>query len=125
MSKVITFKMLEEEQFNKIHISPGTLISGKIVDINGDYAIIDAGLKSECRVPVKQFISDQGENNANIGDEYEFLLETIDEIDITILVSHSSDLIRAVCDRGIYLKDGRVEYDGEVNSALEFYSKYS
>ena len=79
MSKVITFQMLEEEQFNKIHISPGTLISGKIVDINGDYAIIDAGLKSECRVPVKQFISDEGENNANIGDEYEFLLETIDD----------------------------------------------
>ncbi len=87
MTKVITFKMLEEEQFNKIKISPGTLITGKMVDINGDYAIIDAGLKSECRVPVKEFISDEGENNATIGDEYEFLLETIDNGDGATIMS--------------------------------------
>lgn len=79
MSEILTFKMLENEQFEKLQLKPGTLISGRIIDFDNEYAVVDAGLKSECRIPSKQFIDDEGNNNANIGDEYEFFLETIDD----------------------------------------------
>ncbi len=43
---------------------------------------------------------------------------------ITVLfVSHSADGVRDFCNRAVYLKNGAVMYDGEIEKALELYSK--
>ena len=42
---------------------------------------------------------------------------------VTVLfVSHSIESLRETCDRGIYLKDGSVALDGEINQVLATYS---
>lgn len=38
-----------------------------------------------------------------------------------LFVSHSEDLIRSFCNRVIYLKDGFVQYDGEVEGGIAMY----
>ncbi|HRT82270.1 MAG TPA: ABC transporter ATP-binding protein, partial [Oscillospiraceae bacterium] len=54
-------------------------------------------------------------------------LDRINEIlqgDKTILcVSHQMDLIRELCDRVIVLDRGKIVYDGDTESAIEFYGK--
>lgn len=42
---------------------------------------------------------------------------------VTVLfVSHSADALKTTCSRAIYLKEGRVEFDGSVDDALERYN---
>lgn len=42
---------------------------------------------------------------------------------VTVLfVSHSPDALKTTCSRAIYLKDGRVEFDGSVEEALDRYN---
>lgn len=44
--------------------------------------------------------------------------------DVTmILVSHSADQVKSFCDRVLYLKDGKLEFDGNVDDGLELYGK--
>lgn len=43
---------------------------------------------------------------------------------VTVLfVSHSVDALTTTCNRAIYLKEGKVEFDGSVVDALELYNK--
>jgi len=37
------------------------------------------------------------------------------------LASHSEELVRRFCSRGIVFRDGKVIYDGEVDDAIRFY----
>ena len=38
-----------------------------------------------------------------------------------ILASHSEELLRQFCTRGIVFSNGRIVFDGELNNALEYY----
>ena len=40
-----------------------------------------------------------------------------------VLVSHSLETVKNFCQRVIYLKDGRIEYDGDVNEGIKKYIK--
>ena len=40
---------------------------------------------------------------------------------IMVLASHSDDLVRRVCNRGLVLERGRIVYDGAIKPALEHY----
>ena len=54
-------------------------------------------------------------------------LEKIHELigaDTTVIyVSHSMQSVKDICERAIYLKKGKVAFDGNVNEALEVYEK--
>jgi len=39
----------------------------------------------------------------------------------TIFVSHSLETVKQFCSRVIYLKEGRVEFDGEVEEGIKRY----
>ncbi len=41
----------------------------------------------------------------------------------TIFVSHSLETVKQFCNRVIYLKEGKVEFDGEVNEGINLYIK--
>ena len=50
------------------------------------------------------------------------LLEELKNSDKTIvIVSHSLDSIRKLCNRAIWIKDGHVKMDGEANSVIDKY----
>ena len=51
-------------------------------------------------------------------------LEELKNSDKTIvIVSHSLESIKKICTRGIWIKDGKVEYDGNIKKAVEEYLK--
>jgi len=70
------FEKLLEESFLSGMPSEGSVVKGKVVAIENDYAIIDVGLKTEGRVPLREFES-AGEE-INVGDEVEVYLERIE-----------------------------------------------
>ena len=40
-----------------------------------------------------------------------------------VILSHSLESIKKICTRGIWIKDGKVEYDGNIKKAVEEYLK--
>ena len=72
------FAEMLEESFGASDRLEGTVISGAVVSIENDVAVIDVGLKSEGRVPLKEF-ADRGANaELKIGDTVEVFLERME-----------------------------------------------
>ncbi|MBT5860119.1 MAG: 30S ribosomal protein S1 [Alphaproteobacteria bacterium] len=72
------FAEMLEESFGATDRLEGTVISGAVVAIENDVAVIDVGLKSEGRVPMKEF-SDRGSAaELKIGDTVEVFLERME-----------------------------------------------
>ncbi len=70
------FEKLLEESYLAGMPSEGSVVKGKVVAIENDYAIIDVGLKTEGRVPLREF-ENAGEE-IKVGDEVEVYLERIE-----------------------------------------------
>ena len=51
------FAQLLEEAYRDNDGLEGTVVSGKIVAIENDLAVVDVGLKSEGRIPIKEFLN--------------------------------------------------------------------
>jgi len=66
----------------------GKVIKGVIVDIRSDSVIIDVGLKSEGKVPVKEFTSHGKEAELNKFDEVDVYVEKMEDKDGMIVLSH-------------------------------------
>ena len=57
----------------------GTVIQGKIVGIEKDFAIVDVGLKTEGRIQLKEFgVNDAGKPIVGVGDTVEVFLERVE-----------------------------------------------
>ena len=74
-----TFAELLEESLNSSEMKPGAVIEAEVVDINGDYVIVNAGLKSESEIPASQFRDSEGAVQVNIGDRGEVASETVED----------------------------------------------
>ena len=57
----------------------GSVVRGFVVSLEGDAAIIDVGLKSEGRVPLKELAGPGQEPNVNVGDEIEVYVERMED----------------------------------------------
>ncbi|MCD6569457.1 MAG: 30S ribosomal protein S1 [Deltaproteobacteria bacterium] len=58
-------------------ISPGSIITGTVIQIGADYIMIDIGRKIEGQAPIHEFIDDGGDINIDIGDQVDVLVESI------------------------------------------------
>jgi small subunit ribosomal protein S1 len=65
-------------------LTPGKLIKGKIVGVNGDDFVIDIGLKSEGLIPREEF---DDPAQVKIGDTFDVLLESLEGEDGNVQVS--------------------------------------
>jgi len=74
-----SFAELLEESLNSSEMKPGAVIEAEVVDINGDYVIVNAGLKSESEIPASQFRDSEGAVQVNIGDRVEVAIETVED----------------------------------------------
>ena len=54
------FAALLEESMSKINLSEGTVIKGKVTAVENDFVIVDVGLKTEGRIPTREFKSASG-----------------------------------------------------------------
>src|SRR4029453_10036365 len=72
------FAALLEESFRKAEVQEGSVVKGTIVAIEKDVAVIDIGLKTEGRVPLKEFTGPNREAAPKLGDEVEVYLERVE-----------------------------------------------
>jgi small subunit ribosomal protein S1 len=72
------FAALLEESYGEGEAIEGSVIKGRVVGIEKDVAVIDLGLKTEGRVPLKEFHGAGREGSVQIGDEVEVYLERIE-----------------------------------------------
>jgi small subunit ribosomal protein S1 len=72
------FAAMLEASFDKQSPAEGSVIKGKIVAIENDYAVVDVGLKTEGRVALKEFSMPGVPANIQIGDEVEVYLERVE-----------------------------------------------
>ncbi|EKE09646.1 MAG: hypothetical protein ACD_16C00130G0051 [uncultured bacterium] len=73
------FAILLEESFGKESSLEGRVINGKVIGIEKDVVIIDVGLKSEGRVPLKEFSVAGADPNLKVGDVVEVYLERLED----------------------------------------------
>jgi small subunit ribosomal protein S1 len=72
------FAALLEESLSDTALAEGSVIKGKVIAIEKDLAVIDVGLKTEGRVPLKEFSLPGQENKITVGDEVEVYLERVE-----------------------------------------------
>lgn len=72
------FAKLLEESYGEHDLQEGSVVKGKVVAIEKDIAVIDIGLKTEGRVPVREFSGHGRESTMKVGDEVEVYLERVE-----------------------------------------------
>ena len=73
------FEQLLEENLNTVVMKPGSLVTGIVIDILDNHAVVHVGLKSESAVPISEFYNDSGELDLEIGDEVQLTLEAVED----------------------------------------------
>jgi small subunit ribosomal protein S1 len=73
------FAALLDESFGGRDFMEGTVVKGKVVAIEKDFAIIDVGLKTEGRILTREFgVGEDGKPTIKVGDEVEVFLERVE-----------------------------------------------
>src|ERR1700676_3925854 len=73
------FAALLDESLGRRDFQEGTVVKGIVAAIEKDFAIIDVGLKTEGRIPVKEFgVDDDGKATLKVGDTVEVFLERVE-----------------------------------------------
>ena len=74
-----SFAEIFEESLGTIEMAPGSIITGTVVDIDNEWVVVHAGLKSEGIIPKNQFLSETGEFTLAIGDQIKVAMEVVDD----------------------------------------------
>ena len=74
-----SFADLFEESLNTIEMAPGSIVTGTVVDIDDDWVVVHAGLKSEGVIPKNQFLNEEGVCTLSIGDQVKVAMEVVDD----------------------------------------------
>ena len=72
------FATLLEESFGNGELTEGSVIKGTVLSIDGDNVLIDVGLKSEGRVPLKEFGVPGQASEIGVGDLVDVYLERME-----------------------------------------------
>jgi small subunit ribosomal protein S1 len=81
------FAALLEQTLGRNSGFEGSVVTGRVVRLTDDYIIVDVGLKSEGRVPVKEFAPPGGKPEVKPGDLVELFVERYEDRDGTIVLS--------------------------------------
>ena len=74
-----SFADLFEESLNTIEMAHGSIVTGTVVDIDDDWVVVHAGLKSEGVIPKNQFLNEEGVCTLNVGDQVKVAMEVVDD----------------------------------------------
>ncbi|WP_299321323.1 30S ribosomal protein S1 [Parasphingopyxis sp.] len=89
----------------------GRVVKGTVTGIENDLAVIDVGLKSEGRVPLREFASPGQKAELNVGDEVEVYVDRVENANGEAMLSRDRARREAAWDRleAEYDKEARVE----------------
>jgi len=74
-----SFAELFEESVANLNLKPGAMIMGTVIDVNDDFVVVNAGLKSEGTIPKEQFFDANGDLEIAIGDQVEVALDAVED----------------------------------------------
>jgi small subunit ribosomal protein S1 len=74
-----SFAALLEESLQSRDSFEGTVVQGRVVGIDNDFAMIDVGLKSEGRIALKEFAGPSGVSEIKVGDAVEVFIERLED----------------------------------------------
>ncbi|KTD00772.1 30S ribosomal protein S1 [Fluoribacter gormanii] len=74
-----SFKELFEQSIAGAQFYPGAIINAKVIGIDSDYVILNAGLKSEGIVPKEEFYDKDGALEVSLGDTVEVALDSVED----------------------------------------------
>ena len=74
-----SFADLFEESLQTIEMAPGSIVTGTVGDIDDDWVVVHAGLKSEGVIPKNQFLNEEGVCTLSIGDQVKVAMEVVDD----------------------------------------------
>jgi small subunit ribosomal protein S1 len=72
------FTALLNETLSSEHSYEGSVVRGKVVAVDKENALIDVGLKTEGRVPLREFATGGKSADLKVGDEVEVFLERVE-----------------------------------------------
>ena len=81
------FAALLEESFEKNSSLQHTVVKGTVVSVESDFALIDVGLKSEGRVPLKEFAPPGAPAELTVGDKVEVYVERYEDFNGEVVLS--------------------------------------
>ena len=81
------FEALLSESLGDDEGFEGRVLRGVVITVDNDFAIVDVGLKSEGRVPVKEFISPGSDATLKPGDEVDVYVERYEDRDGLVRLS--------------------------------------
>ena len=86
-TSVEDFAALLEESLGAGQLIEGSVIKGTVLSVDGDNVLIDVGLKSEGRVPLKEFGAPGQAPEIDVGDVVDVYLEPAHVFKLTNKVS--------------------------------------
>ena len=81
------FAALLDETFGESGAFEGSVVKGIVVEIDGDFAVIDVGLKSEGRIPLKEFGIPGRPADIKAGDDVEVFIERYEDKNGEVMLS--------------------------------------
>lgn len=81
------FEALFNETFGEEALFEGQVITGTIIGVENDFAMVDVGLKSEGRIPMKEFGYGEEAKNLKSGDTVDVFVERYENKDGTVVLS--------------------------------------
>ena len=82
-----SFEALLNESLGADNNLEGTVLTGTVVGIENDLAVVDVGLKSEGRIPLKEFASPDQPIELKVGDNVEVYLERMEDKNGEVMLS--------------------------------------
>ena len=81
------FSELLEKSLSGFKYREGQIIKGTVLSVTNDTVVVDVGLKSEGRIPLKEFHSPGEEHGVKIGEKYDVYLEKLENKEGEALLS--------------------------------------
>ncbi|MGD2272548.1 MAG: 30S ribosomal protein S1 [Desulfobacterales bacterium] len=76
---------LYEESFKKF--AEGEVVKGKIISVDKDHVLVDIGYKSEGQIRIQEFLDEDGNIKAKVGDRVEVMVEWWDDEEERVILS--------------------------------------
>ena len=75
------FSAMLEETFSEGELSEGSVVKGTVIGVDGDSVVVDVGLKSEGRIPLREFGlgDDDNDTSVTVGDIVDIYLERMED----------------------------------------------
>ena len=93
------FEKLFQESVKEQNFNPGDIVTGKVVEVQSDYVLVDINYKSEGLIPLNEFRIVDGVRAVKAGDTVEVLIDRIENENGMIgLSKNKADMMRAWSD---------------------------